>query len=266
VVYGPARGRRRARERAGRGGKRRGRGRMSKVIKAEQARRDGLRLGAFHLRDIQAEAEAIVARAREEARSILVAAQERAGVVADRARQEGWREGHEKGLAEGVAAGREQGLAEAREEFRHRQEGLLSALTGLMKELEGQKGRLFSQAHRDLVRLAVAIAGKVVKREVDQEAGVAEANVREAVALTGAASDVTVRVHPGDLESLSLLAGEVVDEVGRLKHLRLVADETVGRGGCVVSTESGQVDGRLEKQLSRIAEQLLPGGDESKGG
>lgn len=75
--------------------------------------------------------------------------------------------------------------------------------------------------------------------------------------LTGSASDVVVRVHPEERESLELVAGQIIEQFGQSKHVRLVADESVDRGGCVVQTEAGQVDGRIETQVSRIAEELL---------
>jgi len=148
-------------------------------------------------------------------------------------------------------------LAEAREEFKQKQQSLVSALTEVVNDLDLRKGRLLSQAHKDLVSLAVSIARKVIKLVAEASPAVCEENVREAVALTGSASDVVVRVHPEERESLEMVVGDIVEQLGQSKHVRLVADESVDRGGCVVQTEAGQVDGRIETQVSRIAEELL---------
>jgi flagellar assembly protein FliH len=231
--------------------------RKSTVIKARRARRDGLQLRVFSLGDIEAEASRILAEAGAEARSLVSAAERRSRDLARESRRQAQQEGYQQGLADGRKDGEEQALAEAREEFKQKQQRLISALTEVVSELDLRKRRLLSQAHKDLVSLAVSIARKVIKSVAEASPAVAEQNVREAVKLTGSASDVVVRVHPEERESLALVAGEIIEQFGQLKHVRLVADESVDRGGCVVQTEAGQVDGRTETQVSRIAEELL---------
>ncbi len=216
-----------------------------------------MQLRVFSLGDIEAEASRILAEARAEARSLVSAVERRGADLAEQARRQGHQEGHQQGLADGRKDGREQALAEAREEFKQKQQSLISALTELVNELNLRKRRLLSQAHKGLVSLAVSIARKVIKSVAEASPAVAEENVREAVKLTGSASDVVVRVHPEERESLELVAGQIIEQFGQSKHVRLVADESVDRGGCVVQTEAGQVDGRIETQVSRIAEELL---------
>lgn len=232
---------------------------MSTVIKAEDAQRQGLQLSVFSLADIRAQADDILARARAEAASILADAQRRKKELAEQARQHGHAEGQKAGLAEGRRAGHEQGLIEARDRFGQDQQKLLGALAALLDDFDQQKRRMLSQAHRDLVRLALAIAGRVVKRVVAAEPEVAASNVREAAALVSSSSDVVVQVHPGEVESLQRFCRQWGEQTGRLDHVRVMADESVDRGGCVIRTESGQVDATVQGQLDRIAEQLVPG-------
>jgi len=232
---------------------------LSTVIKAEDVRRQGLQLSVFSLADIRAQADGILARARVEAASILADAQRRRRELTEQAKQQGHAKGYQAGLAEGRRAGHEQGLAEARERFGLDQERLLATLTALFDDFDQQKRRMLSQAHSDLVRLALAIAGKVVKRIVAGDAQVAASNVQEAVALVSSSSDVVVHVHPAELESVQRFCQQWAQQTGRLDHLHMVADESIDRGGCVIRTGSGQVDATVQGQLDRIAEQLVPG-------
>lgn len=239
---------------------------MSTVIKAEDARRQKLQLSVFSLADIRAEADEILGRARAEAASILAEAQRHRNQLAEKARQQGHAEGQKAGLVEGRRAGHEQGLAEACDRFGQDQDKLLGALTALLDDFDQQKRRMLSQAHKDLVRLALAIAGRVVKRVVAAEPEVAASNVREAVALVSSSSDVVVHVHPAEVESLQRFCREWAERTGRLDHVRVVADESIDRGGCVVRTDNGQVDATVQGQLDRIAEQLVPGDREGSVG
>jgi flagellar biosynthesis/type III secretory pathway protein FliH len=55
---------------------------------------------------------------------------------------------------------------------------------------------------------------------------------------------------------------ELMREFRQFKHVQLVSDAEVDRGGCVVSHEHGRVDGTLATQLRRVVELLLPDAEE----
>ena len=232
---------------------------MSGVIKADDAAQEGLELRVFSLRDIQEEAQKILELSKVEAATILQGARTKVEAASATAGQQARAEGHRQGMAQGLEAGRQAGLEEARQDFAAKQADLTQGLTALLKDVDGKKHRLVAQAHGDLVDLAMAIARRVVKRALDVQPGVAEANVRDAVKLVGAASDVTIVLNPADVEAVSQLAEGLEAEFGRLKHFRMVADASVSPGGCVVRTDLGEIDAQLDTQLARIAKQLLPG-------
>jgi flagellar biosynthesis/type III secretory pathway protein FliH len=43
-----------------------------------------------------------------------------------------------------------------------------------------------------------------------------------------------------------------------MKHVELIADGTLAPGGCRIFSGGGQIDGDLDLQLNRIAQELLP--------
>src|SRR5262245_51814987 len=105
----------------------------------------------FYLPSFEKEAEAIVARARDLARDLTVSA----AAEAVRLREEASREGFERGQAEGRELAR-------REESQRIEAGLRK----ILDEVERQRAGLALEAERDVVRLAIAIAEKIVKAEV----------------------------------------------------------------------------------------------------
>jgi flagellar assembly protein FliH len=117
---------------------------------------------------------------------------------------------------------------------------------------------LAAAAQRDLVGLAVKIAERVTKAHLAAHAEAIQANLADALELAGTQSDVSVRLHPDDQATAEQFAAALLDAEGQRRHIRLKPDESVTRGGCVVSTADGEVDARIETQLSRIAAALLP--------
>ena len=73
------------------------------------------------------------------------------------------------------------------------------------------------------------------------------------------AGAVRVRVHPDDLAAVEARR-EALATRAPAAALELVADETVGRAGCVIDTPHGRVDARLETQLAALERALTAGG------
>lgn len=184
--------------------------------------------------EAQREADEIVAGARREAESI----RDNARRDAENMREEAHREGLQRSLAEF-----EQLLADARE-LR------LNAL---------------QTTERDLLSLSVKIAGKILRRELDS-------NDRAIVDIVAAALEnarqretIIVHVNPADHAMVSTHR-ENFPSSQRTKVLDFVSDPSVPAGGCVIETEVGQIDARLETQLNVIESALLNKSDEGVSG
>ena len=67
---------------------------------------------------------------------------------------------------------------------------------------------------------------------------------------------ITVSLSPEDYRSLVAGEHEFKDVIDRTKRLMFREDETVAKGGCVVETEVGTIDARIETQLEAIRKAL----------
>jgi flagellar assembly protein FliH len=66
-----------------------------------------------------------------------------------------------------------------------------------------------------------------------------------------------MRLNPQDLAMLGEQGQQIVDTLSTCGEAAFVADETISRGGCLLETEHGVIDARVETQLERIASELL---------
>lgn len=108
--------------------------------------------------------------------------------------------------------------------------------------------------------LARKMAEKIIGRAVELDAGVMGEIVEQALrACPGHANEIRLRVHPAELVALEQSRPGWFADEGARDVIRFVADETVGRHGCVVETAAGRVDARLVTQLG-VLEGVLGGG------
>ncbi|WP_332879680.1 FliH/SctL family protein [Massilia sp. S19_KUP03_FR1] len=180
--------------------------------------------------------DALLAQARE---SVLAQFKQEAETARELGRQ--------RGLQEGRAAGTEAARRDAEVEL-----GRIRSISGKLHDAVGiQLGGLED--------VAVAIAFEAVCRILGSTAatpGGIRALVREATARAAGAERVTVRLHPGDLAALQA-AGSLDEKLASGTGVQWTADAAITLGGCMVDTDGGTLDARLDTQVDALRVALL---------
>jgi flagellar assembly protein FliH len=155
------------------------------------------------------------------------------------------RDAFTKGYAQGERAGLEAGGKRA--------EAMLRRLAQTLEELSGLRDTMVRQTERELVQLSVAIARRILQREVSVDPELTAALAHIALERLGGASPATVRLHPDDYANVS--AGQITPLGGR--QVEILADGTVARGGCLVESEFGFINASVDAQVDEIARAVL---------
>jgi len=105
-----------------------------------------------------------------------------------------------------------------------------------------------------LAELALAIARQVVRRELKADPAQILTIVRETVQLLPlTARDVRIVLHPED----AALVRERLAPANTGRAWTIAEDPMITRGGCRVTSETGQIDARLEAQLASVIGAVL---------
>ena len=163
----------------------------------------------------------------------------------ERMQQDAHREGFEQGHKEGLASG----AKEVREAVDRLQQ-IMDALARPLDDVD-------AMVTNELVSLAIAVARQIVRREIKVDPGEVVAVVREALTvLPSAARRVQILVNP---EDAGLVRDFLTAQAGEDRHLRIVDDPVISRGGCRVSSEHSEIDATVEQRIAAIAAKLLGG-------
>ena len=216
----------------------------------------------FDLGDIRAQAEKILEDAQEAAQRIITDAHEEAARITSGAAQRGHADGTAKGMAQGHAQGLEagqiEGEAAARESLLPRLEALQQGWTDALSDWNTRRNQQLEEGRRDVLAFSLAIAERVVGQIAACEPERVKDQVAEAIRLVFDRTRLRIRVHPRDSAFMKAHLPDILAQFGTESDARIKADPTVSRGGCIVSTPDGEVDARLETQLSRIVQGVLP--------
>jgi len=218
----------------------------------------------FNLNDIAEEAQNILETARRESESLL--RQARQDIERDRqqAQEKGYSTGHEQGAQQGRKEGQEQALQEARKEFAQSSAVVCESLQAICAEFDRTKNELLWQAEQNAVALILAIARKVVKQAGLLHRDVAVENIKSALELLHKTTNVIVKVHPQDAAHLETMVESSSSPFAAYSGISFEKDESIEAGSCRLITEHGQIDGQLDTQINRIAEELLTTSDKDE--
>lgn len=165
----------------------------------------------------------------------------------------------EDAYREGLSEGKEEGLRAAQEKA----EGLIKDIRTYMKRLKDLEENLRKESEREVVKLALAIARKIVSREIKTDPDTITHIVRAALEKIPFSPQIKIRVNPADWEYITknpLEAGEY-----EYKDIALEPDNAINPGGCYLETGFGDIDSRWEEQLKeieRLFDGLIPRPDE----
>jgi flagellar assembly protein FliH len=144
------------------------------------------------------------------------------------------------GLREGEAAGRSRAAAEL--------QPVLARMARTIDELAGLRPRLRREAEADMVKLAIAIARRVIHRELAVDPDALHGLVLAALEKLQVQEISRVRVHASQVAAISALLRERPGGAA----IEVAADPSGDPGAAVFETTRGNLDASVESQLSEI--------------
>jgi flagellar assembly protein FliH len=155
----------------------------------------------------------------------------------------------EEGQREGFAAGKREAAQ------------LIAVLQRMVDEAKAAREEFIAVTTPQLLNLAVQIAEKIVRREVETDPTVVQRIAEDALRHAVDKHHLRIRVNPEDWETLQAVAPELQAALDDIREFEIVPDRRRGdrrmaRGGCLIETESGIIDARIETQLEEIRERL----------
>ncbi len=163
-------------------------------------------------------------------------------------------------LQESEARGYQAGLEKAQAES----QVSLDALAAKVRQLESivqflaqPLAQLDAEVEKELLHLALTVGKQLARRELRVDPSQVIGIIRESLSqLPASARDVRVHLHPDDAKTVRDRLAEPTSQ----RAWTIVEDPTLSRGGCVIRTETSQVDAKFESRISAVIASVL--GDE----
>jgi flagellar assembly protein FliH len=163
----------------------------------------------------------------------------------DRRLAEETRRSFEAGRVQGIELGR----AAERAAQGTAQQRLAAQLERLLAGFAQERDRYLHAVELEVVKLSLAVAARILRREAQMDALLLTGAVRVALGQLAASTNVTLRVPPAELdlwkEAIALLPNLAVQP-------KVTPGDGMRLGDCIVETALGSVDLGVRAQLSEI--------------
>jgi len=147
---------------------------------------------------------------------------------------------HAAGLREGEAAGKKRAAAEM--------EPVLDRLARSLHEMAGLRGEMRREAEADMLRLALEISRRVLRREMAVDPDALRGLVLAALEKLQGQEIFRVKVHP----SHAALLSELLRKSGTAQPVEVIADASREPGAMIFESERGNLDASVDAQLREI--------------
>jgi len=156
------------------------------------------------------------------------------------AEQEEYSRGHEAGLSKG----------------RLEAQGVAAKLNQAVLQIEKQRHELLNASEKECTELSLRVARKIIDEHVKLDPEIVHTGFKKAVALLLDKSRLILKVSPDQHQMIRSQLDTLYSFDDSIERIDLEADPRVGDGGCVVETESGNVNARIESQFQIISDAI----------
>lgn len=223
--------------------------------------------------EIQIESERLIEEARIKANEVLEAAKQEADFLQreaiykkesieaesnaeiERLARE-YEEKLKRDLEVATAKGREEGYSKGYESGFEDFDKVMRKLHSIIASLIAERKSILESSSGQIVSLVMQIAIKVIKRITDSQKDIVLENVNEVLKRVKDKTQITIRVNLDDLDIVRHKKSDFISRFDIIETLEIIEDPNIGKGGCIIETNFGEIDARISSQLDKIEEKF----------
>ena len=146
--------------------------------------------------------------------------------------------------------------ARLKAEYEHSLGASIALLADVTVRLEVLEKQLVQEAEADVMRLAMHIAARILRREVTADPAWVQPVLQDALALVPDKRAVSVRVHPDEAALLNARKREILAESPGVENLHITGDPDVDRGACILTSQGTRLDASVPTAWERLFRRL----------
>ncbi len=121
-----------------------------------------------------------------------------------------------------------------------------------------QAGQIIADSEKDVLDLALKVAAKIISRDLERDPELVMEIIASCTEAARSSKAMIMKVHPEDGKLLREKKPRLIELIGRAVDISIRDDAEVERGGCIIQTEYGTIDGQIRTQFEMLRNVLMP--------
>lgn len=171
--------------------------------------------------------------------------------------KEGYAKGFSNGQEEGFKKGYQDGFESGKKESFQKLVDFFGILDKSAKEISKFKEDILRESENEIAKMSLSIAKKVINKELLIDPSIVLTIIRDALSKIYYKKKFVIYVNPLDLELVKSEQEKVSSVLENFESFVIKPSSQVEPGGCIVETESGTVDARVESKYEKVKESVI---------
>jgi len=155
-----------------------------------------------------------------------------------------------KAFEEGFDKGKQAGVESEAKKI----ETILSDFRQALLDLEKVKKKNYLNAEKETVNLSLSIARKIVCHEVSINKEVVLNVIKQAFKKVVDHEKIKIKISPSDFKFIEQSEFKISKIIDNIDKVAFEEDKNISDGGCIIETNLGDIDARIEEQLQVVEE------------
>jgi flagellar assembly protein FliH len=154
--------------------------------------------------------------------------------------------------AEGQEIGYSEGLSKGKAEILDIFSESLEILDRVPSEINSIVDEIYKSLEKDILKMAIAIAEKIIRQKIAADDDIVLNSLKLILKTIPQVNNLIIYLNPLEYEKIKNSIDGFSTIMERYKEVKFVDDARVEKGGVVVETELGNVDGMPGSQLEKL--------------
>lgn len=164
------------------------------------------------------------------------------------------REAFTKGQQEGFTRGEKASYEKASSEYDQQIKDIQEKLVTVVRDVGESKKAFLKEAQRSVLDIAMMVALKIINTEISLNPDIILSVIKKALSFIVDRQELVVRVSPDDLETVTQKKDFWTSITERLDRVTVEPDNRIEKGGCIIESNTGVADARINVQLKEVLE------------
>jgi flagellar assembly protein FliH len=161
--------------------------------------------------------------------------------------------GKQVSYKQGFSNGSEMGKKDGKDEIKP----ILDDFFQIIKKISSEKEQVLINVENEILALCNLIVKKIIKKEVEEDNTIILNIIKESLSFISNETNIILKLNPKDYNTIKVYENELKITLKDIKNFKMEPDEKITQGGCLLETNAGEIDARLETKLKELENMLL---------